>query len=103
MCRHTAATVVAADFEGEPVAIYQCDLCGLTLPEREPPDGGPPTVLLDERALAFAVQHAIRQANRWMERLAALRQTDRAAYRAEVRRALGAGTACAGDEGRGTA
>ena len=89
MCRHSAATAVAADFDGEPTVLYQGDLCGLTLPQREPPDGELPRAALDDKALAFAVQHALRQTNRWYERLTALRRTDKAAYGAEVRRALG--------------
>ena len=101
MCRHTAATLVAADFDGEPAAVFQCDLCGLTLPARETPDGAMPRTPLDDRALAFAVRRAVVQTNRWFAELEALKRKDRAAYRAEVRRVLGLETAGldAGSEG----
>ena len=98
MCRHTATTVVASDFEGEPTAIHQCDLCGLTLPGREVADGAAALAALDDRALAFAVRHALRQAHRWFADLETLRRTDRSAYRTEVRRVLGAADA-EGDAG----
>ena len=98
MCRHTATTVVASDVEGEPVAIHQCDLCGLTLPGRAVADGETPHTALDDRALTFAVRHALRQAHRWFADLETLRRTDRCAYRAEVCRLLGAADA-GGDAG----
>lgn len=86
MCKHSSTTVVA--MEGTP--IHQCDFCGATLPELEVADdvfaAG-----FDAAAWDFWLRNATIAACRWFDRLQALKFSDPAAYKAEVRRVLARG------------
>lgn len=57
-CKHEYTTVVRGIFpHGTPVAIHQCDYCGMTLPRRDTPRCDVWLIpALDEKALAVAMR-----------------------------------------------
>lgn len=96
MCRHTVTSVVASECEGEVVLIHQCDICGMTVPQKEVSEAVAAAAALDVKALTYAVRNAVIAAQRRFERLLLLEHTDFAAYKAEVSKLLGSGEAVNG-------
>lgn len=83
MCKHTSATVVAA---AGAITCYQCDVCGVLLPERDPGETTP--VAFDADAYTAWLKRSLSGNERSWQQLEALQARDPAAYRAEVRRLL---------------